>query len=175
MGVFIMKKLFVTLAMGTWVLFGQSLQAQTLVSSAFGEFSNSSMAITFTSGETVAGDFNSESFSFNSGFISSLDAISTSNELEGPDTPTKFNLSQNYPNPFNPSTKIQFSLPQTSNVRLEVYNSIGAKIAVLVDGEKAAGFHTVTFQANSYASGMYFYTLSANGRTISTKKMILIK
>ena len=170
-----MNKLFLFSLGVIMALGGVTVQAQTLMSSAWGEFENANISVTFTTGEVISGKFDSGTISLNSGFIPALDAISTPNDNSAPDLPTRFSLSQNYPNPFNPSTKIQFGLPQTSRVRLEVFNSIGARVAVLIDGDLGAGSHTVTFQANSFASGMYFYTLAANGRTISTKKMILIK
>ncbi len=161
--------------MGICTMSGRNTNAQTLISTAFGEFSNSSVQVIFMSGESVSGDFSSGSLSFNSGFISSLDGILTSKETENLELPDKIELSQNYPNPFNPSTKIQFSLPKSSRVKLEVYNSIGAKVAVLLDEDRPAGFHSATFNAGSFASGMYFYTLTADGKNIMTKKMILIK
>ncbi len=67
--------------------------------------------------------------------------------------PLTFDLEQNYPNPFNPSTNIKFSVPETGNVRLAVYNLIGEEVAVLVDGFSEAGFFEVTFDASSLPSG----------------------
>ncbi len=54
--------------------------------------------------------------------------------------PDKFALHQNYPNPFNPSAKIEFDLPVSGNVKLEVYNSVGQIILTLVDGFRDAGY-----------------------------------
>ncbi len=86
----------------------------------------------------------------------------------------KYNLSQNYPNPFNPSTTIKYSIPQASNVKLTVYNSLGQKIAELVNGSNEAGNHTVNFNASNLSSGMYFYKIEASGFS-EVKKMILLK
>jgi hypothetical protein len=88
--------------------------------------------------------------------------------------PLTFNLAQNYPNPFNPSTKINYSIPESGNVKLAVYNLVGEEVAVLVDGFTQAGFHETTFDASNLPSGTYLYKLqSAN--SVQTKKMILLK
>ncbi|MDA3838141.1 MAG: T9SS type A sorting domain-containing protein [Candidatus Delongbacteria bacterium] len=88
--------------------------------------------------------------------------------------PTEFTLYQNYPNPFNPITTIRFALPTSSDVKINVYNINGQLISELVNGSKEAGIHKVNFDASNFNSGMYFYTLEANGMSI-TKKMILTK
>ena len=88
--------------------------------------------------------------------------------------PTNFDLSQNYPNPFNPTTKIQFSLPQASNVKLRVYNVLGQQVAELINDFKAAGTYTVDWNAQNLSSGMYIYRLEA-GANVVTKKMTLLK
>ncbi|MBV6445254.1 MAG: T9SS type A sorting domain-containing protein [Ignavibacteriales bacterium] len=85
-----------------------------------------------------------------------------------------FALEQNYPNPFNPSTSIKFSLPVGANVSLVVYNSLGEKVAVLADGVKEAGVHSVAFDAVALPSGIYFYELKAGGFS-AVKKMMLLK
>ncbi|MEO1023465.1 MAG: T9SS type A sorting domain-containing protein [Bacteroidota bacterium] len=97
---------------------------------------------------------------------------SSENELG---LPAEFNLDQNYPNPFNPTTNINFSLPQTSRVTLEVYDMLGRKVSTLINNEQMnAANHTVTFDASSFASGMYIYRIQAGSFT-STRKMMLIK
>jgi len=88
--------------------------------------------------------------------------------------PLSFALEQNYPNPFNPTTTIRYSLPEKSFVRLEIYNIAGQKIATLVDGEKNAGYYETKFDANNFASGIYFYVLRA-GKFTERKKMVLMK
>ncbi len=88
--------------------------------------------------------------------------------------PSGFCLSQNYPNPFNPITHIRYALPKDCQVKLEVYNILGQKVATLVDGEQKAGYKTARWDAGSFSSGIYFYHLQA-GDFVQTRKMILLK
>lgn len=83
-------------------------------------------------------------------------------------------LYQNYPNPFNPSTYIHFRLPETSDVRLAVYDMLGREVAVLTDGTLTQGSHTYSWDASNASSGVYLYRLSANGQ-VFTRKMTLVK
>jgi hypothetical protein len=103
--------------------------------------------------------------------ISNTGIVSEEYEKE---QPIRYHLSQNYPNPFNPSTRIEYSLPEASNVRLEVYNSLGKKIMEIVNGQKPAGNYTATFDASNLSSGVYLYKLTTPSFT-QTKKMLLIK
>lgn len=84
------------------------------------------------------------------------------------------NLLQNYPNPFNPTTQIQFQLKSASEVVLEVYNILGAKVATLLDESRAAGTHTVPFDGTDLSSGVYFYTIQTKNQVL-TQKMTLLK
>jgi hypothetical protein len=90
------------------------------------------------------------------------------------DQPVSFELGDAFPNPFNPSTTISFSLAETADASLKVYNMAGAEVASLVSGLTAAGQHSVTFDAASLTSGVYFYTLEVAGLT-QTRKMVLVK
>ena len=89
-------------------------------------------------------------------------------------SPSTFSLEQNYPNPFNPSTKIKYSVTQSSNVVLKIYDVLGNEVATLVNEEKPAGSYEVEFNPSSLTSGVYFYKLQA-GSFVDTKKMILQK
>lgn len=103
------------------------------------------------------------------------DVIHTDLEEVSVDLPSTYVLNQNYPNPFNPSTLIKFSLANSSKVTLEVYNLLGQRITVLVNGQQMpAGEFNVNFDASRLASGVYIYRLTAGDFT-STKKMTLIK
>jgi photosystem II stability/assembly factor-like uncharacterized protein len=88
--------------------------------------------------------------------------------------PAEFTLEQNYPNPFNPRTKIRFHLPQSEQVTLTVFNSTGEKMETLVSQSLRAGTYSVEWNAQPYASGIYFYKLEA-AQYVQTRKMILLR
>ena len=100
--------------------------------------------------------------------------VSFVEEEQSNETPTGFLLSQNYPNPFNPSTKIKYSVLQTSRVLIKVFDILGNEIETLVNEEKPVGTYELTWNSANLVSGIYFYQLRA-GSFIETKKMILIK
>jgi len=85
-----------------------------------------------------------------------------------------FILKQNYPNPLNPTTTIEFYIPASSNVKLNVYNLLGQLITTLIDEELSAGNHKVIFDGSDYPSGVYFYEMTS-GNYRSTKKFIYMK
>lgn len=96
-----------------------------------------------------------------------------------PETP---HLLQNYPNPFNPTTKISFSIPNSTHVKVIVYDLLGREVQTLVDEVKTTGDHSVIFDADKLASGIYFYKLqlppSSPGsvrNTINLKKMLFLR
>ncbi|MEX0610289.1 MAG: T9SS type A sorting domain-containing protein [Balneolaceae bacterium] len=104
-----------------------------------------------------------------------LKQLPVSSEPEPAEIPKQISLEQNYPNPFNPSTVVSYQLAVNSLVDLEVFDVMGRKVAVLVDGErKPAGSHQVTFDASGLSSGIYFYRLQSAGQTF-THKMMLVK
>lgn len=80
----------------------------------------------------------------------------------------------NYPNPFNPTTKISFSIPNSSHVTLRIYDILGREVAVLADKEFSAGKYEFEFDASNLPSGTYIYNLTTENKTI-TKKMLLVK
>ena len=85
-----------------------------------------------------------------------------------------YTLSQNYPNPFNPSTSILYSIPNSGNVTITVYNQLGKEIMTLVNGFKNKGSYEISFNGSELSSGIYFYKLNAGSYT-DTKKMLLVK
>jgi len=105
-------------------------------------------------------------------------------ETEAPECPTgvdfednlpvTFSLHQNYPNPFNAVTDISFELGNDMRVELSVYDITGAKVATLVNGIIKAGHHSIDWNAEEFASGVYFYRLKTELEQ-STRKMTLLK
>ncbi len=90
------------------------------------------------------------------------------------DLPTEFKLSQNYPNPFNPSTTIKFVLPGREEVKIEVFNALGRKVAVLINNIMLSGYHEVEFNAQDLPSGIYVYKITA-GQYQAMKKMLFLQ
>jgi hypothetical protein len=89
--------------------------------------------------------------------------------------PDEYDLYQSYPNPFNPSTVIEFSLPENvGNVKLSIYNSLGEKVAELVNTALSAGKYRYQWNAQDLTTGMYIYELRTDN-FVSVKKMLLLK
>ncbi len=88
--------------------------------------------------------------------------------------PESYTLKQNYPNPFNPVTQIRYELPESAQVRLEVYSITGQRVMSLVNERQSAGAHQVTFDATGLASGIYIYRIQA-GSYVSSRQMTLIR
>ena len=88
--------------------------------------------------------------------------------------PVEFVLEQNYPNPFNPNTTINYSIPEAGNVEMKVYDILGNEVASLVNEVKSPGNYAAEFDASSFASGIYIYTIRTNN-FVQTKKMTLLK
>lgn len=88
--------------------------------------------------------------------------------------PSQCALEQNYPNPFNPTTVISYQLPMASRVNLTVYDVLGREVAMLMDQRQSVGTYSITFDAGSLPSGVYFYRLQAGAFT-ETKKLMLLK
>jgi hypothetical protein len=102
-------------------------------------------------------------------FYSNLTSIS-----DIPVIPDQSFLAQNYPNPFNASTMIEFSIGTKSLIRIDIYNILGRKVAILFEGIKDAGLHQVVWDGANMPSGAYFYRLDTDG-IAQTRKMLLIK
>jgi photosystem II stability/assembly factor-like uncharacterized protein len=106
--------------------------------------------------------------------------ISSTREGQPTQLSVDYNLGQNYPNPFNPSTKIRFSIPARSRVRLTIFNLLGQQVAELANEEMGAGNFERVWNAN-VASGLYFYRLEAvsvsnpSKRFVDVKKMVLVR
>ena len=100
---------------------------------------------------------------------------STSAAEETSGVPHEFSLEQNYPNPFNPSTAISFQVMRTGHISLRVYDVRGGLVSTLVDGQRDPGTYNTNFRADGLPSGVYYYSLAADGMVMQTKKMTLLK
>ncbi|NOG45930.1 MAG: T9SS type A sorting domain-containing protein [Calditrichaeota bacterium] len=85
-----------------------------------------------------------------------------------------FNLEQNYPNPFNPETTINYQLSKPGKVSLNIYNVLGKKVKTIINKHQKNGHYSVRFNAKDFPSGIYFYRLSTNDKSIS-KRMLLLR
>ena len=94
---------------------------------------------------------------------------------ESGSNPEEFSLGQNYPNPFNPTTKIRYKIQVASYIELKVFDALGKDVATLVNEMKIAGSYEVEFNASKLPSGVYFYSLIANGKQMSVKRMALVR
>ncbi len=93
--------------------------------------------------------------------------------------PGKFDLRQNYPNPFNPNTIINYALPKTSHVKVEIFNILGQRVRTLVNEEEGPGYKSIKWDGkdqhgNQLGSGVYFCRIEAGDFT-SSRKMTLLK
>ena len=100
-------------------------------------------------------------------------------EVDQAELPKEFDLRQNYPNPFNPTTVIQYALPKTSEVKIQIYNILGQKVRNLVDEPQKPGYKMIHWDGRDdsgveVSSGVYFYRIVA-GDFVKCKKMILLK
>jgi hypothetical protein len=91
-----------------------------------------------------------------------------------PEIPNRVTLFQAYPNPFNANSVISYSLPESGNAKIDIFDIQGRKLQTLVDEYKQAGIHKITFDGSNLASGFYFYRLQAGGYSQS-RRMVLLK
>ena len=90
------------------------------------------------------------------------------------EVPHEYKLFNNYPNPFNPTTKIKFSLPENTNVKLIVYDIKGREINRLIQDKMKSGVYEMNIDMTNFSSGIYFYRLITE-KYSTTKKMLMIK
>lgn len=109
------------------------------------------------------------------GFWISQQLTATSLSESAGTIPSGYQLEQNYPNPFNPSTNIAFTLPKAAVTEIRIFNALGQQVRSLAPGRLDAGNHAIQFEAGALSSGLYFYQLIADGLTVQTRMMTLIK
>ena len=117
----------------------------------------------------IQNDANKEVLNIGKGSYNPLGINNISSEI-----PNSFSIKQNYPNPFNPETNIVFSIPSQSKITLRVFDMLGREVALLANGNFTAGTYRVNWDASEFTSGIYFYTLEAEGFR-ETRKMMLVK
>ncbi len=98
----------------------------------------------------------------------------TAVEHGSPVIPGRVSLEQNYPNPFNPSTTISYALSHSATVTLKIYSVLGREVATLVSAVQPSGTHTVRWNADAMAAGVYFYQLRTDNEVL-TRKLVLVK
>lgn len=103
-----------------------------------------------------------------------IDASTLVGSDEAEELPRQYSLEQNYPNPFNPTTTFTYTIPIATDVAVEVYNVLGQRLEILVDKAVAAGTYTIEFNADRFASGVYFYVLRTDAARL-VRKMVLVK
>ncbi|MCB2210937.1 S8 family serine peptidase [bacterium] len=91
------------------------------------------------------------------------------------DLPSEYSLSEAYPNPFNPTTSMTVTLPEAADLNVQVYNLNGRLVATLAEGRMQAGTHSLTFNGNGLASGVYFVKAMVPGQLNATQKLVLMK
>lgn len=161
------------------VLSVELVAAQSLTNSSFGFStgylkSESGVSLTVSGGEAVSGNFSNGEVSFTAP-VNTTGAITPTSIETLSEIPSQISLYQNYPNPFNPTTSISFGLHQQSDVKIEVYNTIGSLVTSFNLGSRPAGLHQITLDASNWASGVYVYTLMVDGTFHSSRKLMLIK
>jgi hypothetical protein len=119
--------------------------------------------------ETSIGTWSNQTWSFNAD-------ISVSVDDENSDFPTEYAITNAYPNPFNPTLNVSISMPQTSKLKVSVFNVMGQSVAILSNGgQYSAGTHSFTFNGSDLGSGVYFVHASVVGKLNQVKKVVLMK
>lgn len=148
-------------ASGIW----RESDSEALTTSLIGELMSGNLYVNVHSTANPTGEIRGN---ISAGVVTGIDPLSAGN------LPDNFQLGQNYPNPFNPVTTIPFSLLNQNKVSLAVYDVLGKKVLALLSNESLpAGNYEITFDANSLASGVYFYRLKTNDVSLFRKMTLL--
>jgi hypothetical protein len=95
-------------------------------------------------------------------------------EIEVNLLPKEFILYQNYPNPFNPITKIKFSVPKQTRLKINLYNVLGELVQIITEGLYEAGNYEAELNAETLPSGIYIYKFESS-EFVQSKKLMLVK
>lgn len=174
MKIFMMIKIYLVIV---FAIYGIALGQYAIINSVFSNggilISDADYSIKSILGQTFIGKMDTDSYITHAGFWHMAKMYVNIGQRED-QLPQAFQLFQNYPNPFNPVTKIKYAVPQSSHIRIVIYNALGQRISTLVDEDKLPGYYMVKFNANSLASGFYIYHLDAKDFQ-ETRKMILMR
>ena len=128
----------------------------------------------YISATSNSGKTNTKPITAPSGYIKfSID--NPTSVIENTITPEKFSLYQNFPNPFNPETIISYNVGSKSKINIRIFDINGKEIMEAINEIKNEGSYNFKFNGINLPSGIYFYSLSANGNLVDTKRMILLK
>ncbi len=148
------------------------------VGSPYGQFTEYVISLSAFSGQNVRIGFRYNLNTNQNGYFVHLDDVSiepvASVTVRNLGQPSGFVLEQNYPNPFNPVTSIQFSIPQSSFVRLAVFTVLGQEVTTLVSEELHPGEYSTSWDASEQSSGVYLCRLNA-GPFTETRQMVLVR
>lgn len=153
----------------------QSRVTWSVIDAGFSAGAGGNTAIHAAAGQTFVGSFSESNVLIASGFLAAP-------ALRGPVTgasrvdeyPTDFKLYRNFPNPFNPSTTFLFVLPEATLVSLRIYDLMGREVATVVHDELSPGEHSVVWNADQVASGVYYFSMFA-GQYRGNGKIVLVK
>jgi hypothetical protein len=95
-------------------------------------------------------------------------------EENNPKILSEFNLEQNYPNPFNPSTQIKFSVSKQTQLKINMYNTLGELVQTIAEGVYEPGYYEVTLNAENLVSGVYIYRMESS-EIVQSRKLVLIR
>jgi hypothetical protein len=121
-------------------------------------------------GTVASGDQNWSAWGYESAFLTDQ-FIAQSDRF----IPAEYSLSKAYPNPFNEMTTVTVALPESSNLTVTVFNTLGQQVAELASGRVNAGTQTLTFDASDLSSGIYFIQATVPGKLDSMQKVVLVK
>ena len=109
-----------------------------------------------------------------SAWIDSMGVVSDIMTSLSDEIPDDYQLYHAYPNPFNAVTTIKYELPAGSRVELAIYDIRGREVITLFNGKQSAGQYTVQWNADDFASGVYFYKLQTENY-VQVRKLVLVK
>ena len=167
--------------MGSSFCFAYQIPRQVLDGGGAMWLSKSSVKLSSSMSQSIIGVQNGVTKTIYTGFWNpwAVWAVPVEWEEEKSLLPQQFALHQNYPNPFNPTTVIEYVLPKTSFVTIQIYNILGQKVKTLVEELQELGYKKIQWDGtddngNKVSSGIYFYRIVA-GNFVKCRKMILLK